>query len=143
MKINLELMGLICFENLMPSQLSGGMKKRVGIARAVSMDPQIVFYDEPTAGLDPIVTAVMDKLIIDLSNALSVTSVVVTHDMHSVFRIADRIAMLYEGKVVEIGTRDEIKNSSNPYVQQFITGSPDGPIKFFQQKDDYLEHLTA
>ncbi|MCK4463323.1 MAG: ATP-binding cassette domain-containing protein, partial [Candidatus Omnitrophica bacterium] len=142
-KMKLELMGLRGFENLMPSQLSGGMKKRVGIARAVSMDPQIVFYDEPTAGLDPIVTAVMDKLIIDLSKALSVTSIVVTHDMHSVFRIADRIAMLYEGKVVAIGTREEIKNSSNSYVRQFILGNPDGPIKFFQQKDDYLEHLTA
>lgn len=142
-KMKLELMGLRGFENLMPSQLSGGMKKRVGIARAISMDPQIVFYDEPTAGLDPIVTAVMDKLIIDLSKALSVTSVVVTHDMQSVFRIADRIAMLYEGKVVEIGTREEIKNSSNSYVRQFISGDPDGPIKFFQQKDDYLEHLTA
>ena len=142
-KMKLELMGLRGFENLMPSQLSGGMKKRVGIARAISMDPQIVFYDEPTAGLDPIVTAVMDKLIIDLSKALSVTSVVVTHDMQSVFRVADRIAMLYEGKVVEIGTREEIKNSSNSYVRQFIAGNPDGPIKFFQQKDDYLEHLTA
>lgn len=142
-KMKLELVGLRGFENLMPSQLSGGMKKRVGIARAFAMDPEIVFYDEPTAGLDPIVTAVMDKLIIDLSRALSVTSVVVTHDMNSVFRIADRIAMLYEGRVVEIGTREEIKNSKNPYVQQFVSGSPDGPIKFFQQKDDYLETLTA
>ncbi len=142
-KMKLELVGLMGFENLMPSQLSGGMKKRVGIARAVAMDPQIVFYDEPTAGLDPIVTAVMDKLIVDLSKALSVTSIVVSHDMDSVFRIADKIAMLYEGKVVQIGTREEIKNSSNPYVQQFVSGSPDGPIKFFQQKDDYLEQLTA
>jgi phospholipid/cholesterol/gamma-HCH transport system ATP-binding protein len=142
-KMKLELVGLMGFENLMPSQLSGGMKKRVGIARAVSMDPIIVFYDEPTAGLDPIITAVMDKLIIDLSKALSVTSVVVTHDMNSVFRIADRIAMLYEGKVVQIGTREEIKSSRNPYVQQFVSGSPDGPIKFFQQKDDYLEQLTT
>ncbi|MDD5438602.1 MAG: ABC transporter ATP-binding protein [Candidatus Omnitrophica bacterium] len=142
-KMKLELVGLRGFENLMPSQLSGGMKKRVGISRAFAMDPEIVFYDEPTAGLDPIVTAVMDKLIVDLSKALSVTSVVVTHDMNSVFRIADRIAMLYEGRVVEVGTRDEIRNSKNPYVQQFVSGSPDGPIKFFQQKDDYLETLTA
>ncbi|NQT23671.1 MAG: ABC transporter ATP-binding protein [Candidatus Omnitrophica bacterium] len=141
-KMKLELVGLRGFENLMPSQLSGGMKKRVGIARAVAMDPEIVFYDEPTAGLDPIVTAVMDKLIVDLSKALSVTSIVVTHDMHSVFRIADRIAMLYEGKVAEIGTREEIKTSKNPYVRQFISGSPDGPIKFFRQKDDYLDSLT-
>ncbi|MFH1791269.1 MAG: ABC transporter ATP-binding protein [Candidatus Omnitrophota bacterium] len=142
-KMKLELVGLRGFENLMPSQLSGGMKKRVGFARAAAMDPEIVFYDEPTAGLDPIVTAVMDKLITDLSAALSVTSVVVTHDMHSVFRIADRIAMLYEGKVVEIGTKDEIQKSENPYVRQFISGSPDGPIKFFRQKDDYLEELTT
>jgi len=141
-KMKLELVGLRGFENLLPSQLSGGMKKRVGIARAVSMDPEIVFYDEPTAGLDPIVTAVMDKLIVDLSKALSVTSVVVTHDMNSVFRIADKIAMLYEGKVVQVGTREEIRMSKNEYVQQFVSGSPDGPIRFFQQKDDYLEHLT-
>jgi len=142
-KMKLELVGLRGFDKLMPSQLSGGMKKRVGIARAIAMDPEIIFYDEPTAGLDPIVTAVMDKLIIDLSRALSVTSIVVTHDMHSVFRVADRIAMLYEGKVVEIGTREEIKNSTNPYVQQFVSGNPDGPIKFFQQKDNYLDMLTS
>jgi phospholipid/cholesterol/gamma-HCH transport system ATP-binding protein len=85
----------------------------------------------------------MDKLILDLSKSLSVTSVVVTHDMNSVFRIADRIVMLYEGKVAEIGTKEQIKNSKNPYVQQFVNGNPDGPIKFFQQKDDYLETLTA
>jgi len=141
-KMKLELVGLRGFEALMPSQLSGGMKKRVGIARAVAMDPEIVFYDEPTAGLDPIVTAVMDKLILDLSKTLSVTSVVVTHDMNSVFRIADRVLMLYEGKVAEIGTREEIRKSKNPFVQQFVSGSPDGPIRFFQQKDDYLESLT-
>ena len=141
-KMKLELVGLRGFENLMPSQLSGGMKKRVGLARAIAMDPQIVFYDEPTAGLDPIVAGVIDKLILDLSKKLSITSVVVTHDMGSVFRIADKIAMLYEGKVVAIGTKEEIRNSKNGLVQQFIAGSPDGPIKFFQQKDDYLEQLT-
>jgi phospholipid/cholesterol/gamma-HCH transport system ATP-binding protein len=142
-KMKLELVGLRGFEDLMPSELSGGMRKRVGLARAIAMDPQIIFYDEPTAGLDPIVAAVIDKLILDLSNKLSITSVVVTHDMKSVMTIADRIAMLYEGKVLEIGTPDEIKNSPNEMVQQFIQGDPDGPIKFFQQKDDYLEHLTA
>jgi phospholipid/cholesterol/gamma-HCH transport system ATP-binding protein len=106
------------------------------------MDPQIIFYDEPTAGLDPIVASVIDKLIIDLSKKLAITSVVVTHDMKSVMAIADRIAMLYEGKVLEVGTPDEIKNSKNGMVQQFIKGEFDGPIKFFQQKDDYLESLT-
>src|SRR3990167_4108272 len=140
-RMKLELVGLRGFENLMPSQLSGGMKKRVGLARAMAMDPEIVFYDEPTTGLDPIMAGVIDKLILDLSKKLSITSVVVTHDMQSVFRIADRIAMLHEGKEVQAGTTDEIKNSSNPSVRQFISGSPDGPIKFFQQKDDYLEKL--
>jgi len=140
-KMKLELVGLRGFENLMPSEISGGMKKRVGLARAIAMDPEIVFYDEPTAGLDPIVAGVIDKLILDLSKKLSITSVVVTHDMGSVFKIADRIAMLYDGKVVDIGTRDEIKNSKNGLVKQFITGNPDGPIKFFQQKNDYLEEI--
>jgi phospholipid/cholesterol/gamma-HCH transport system ATP-binding protein len=118
------------------------MKKRVGLARAIAMDPQIIFYDEPTAGLDPIVAAVIDKLILDLSKKLSITSVVVTHDMKSVMSIADRIAMLYEGKVLEVGTPDDIKNSKNEIVQQFIHGDYDGPVRFFQQKDDYLEQLT-
>lgn len=142
LKMKLELVGLRGFEDLMPSELSGGMRKRVGLARAIAMDPQIIFYDEPTAGLDPIVASVIDKLIIDLSKKLQVTSVVVTHDMKSVMSIADRIVMLYEGKVLETGTPDEIKSSKNEMVRQFITGSYDGPIRFFQQKDDYLENLT-
>ncbi len=140
-KMKLELVGLRGFEALMPSQLSGGMRKRVGLARAIVMDPEIVFYDEPTAGLDPIVAGVIDKLILDLSKKLSITSIVVTHDMKSVFSIADRVAMLYEGRVLEVGAPDKIKTSKNPMIQQFITGNPDGPIKFFQQKDDYLEQL--
>jgi len=141
-KMKLELVGLRGFEKLMPSMLSGGMKKRVGLARAIAMDPEIVFYDEPTAGLDPIVAGVIDKLILDLSEKLSITSIVVTHDMQSVFRIADRIAMLYEGKVLQVGTPDEIKNTKNDMVKQFIEGSADGPIKFFQAGDDYLDQLT-
>ncbi|MFH0764602.1 MAG: ABC transporter ATP-binding protein [Candidatus Omnitrophota bacterium] len=140
-KMKLEMVGLRGFEDLMPSQISGGMRKRVGLARAIAMDPEIVFYDEPTAGLDPIVAGVIDKLIIDLSKKLAITTVVVTHDMKSVFSIADRIAMLYEGRVLEVGAPDEIRKSKNPMVQQFISGSADGPIKFFQQKDDYLEQL--
>ena len=140
-KMKLELVGLRGFEDLMPSQLSGGMRKRVGLARAIVMDPEIIFYDEPTAGLDPIVAGVIDKLILDLSKKLAITSVVVTHDMKSVFSIADRVAMLYEGRVLEVGSPDAIKKSKNAMVQQFISGSPDGPIRFFQQKDDYLEQL--
>ena len=141
-KMKLELVGLRGFDDLMPSELSGGMKKRVGLARAIAMDPEIIFYDEPTAGLDPIVAGVIDKLILDLSQKLNITSVVVTHDMGSVFRIADRIAMLYEGRVVEVGTKEEIKQSTDEIVRQFISGNPDGPIKFFQQKDNYLDQLT-
>lgn len=142
-KMKLEQVGLRGFENLMPSQLSGGMKKRVGLARAIVMDPKIVFYDEPTAGLDPIMTGVVDKLTIDLTKKLQITSVVVTHDMASVFRIADRIVMLHQGNIVQIGTPEEIKHSKNPLVQQFISGNAEGPISFVQQGDDYLEHLTS
>lgn len=129
-KMKLNLVGLSGFENLMPSMLSGGMKKRVGLARAISMDPEAVFYDEPTAGLDPIVCAVVDKLILDLNKKLLLTSVVVTHNMESVFRIADRVAMLHKGRVLQIGTPEEIKNSKDEIVQQFINGRLEGPISF-------------
>ena len=107
-KMKLELVGLRGFENFMPSELSGGMRRRVGLARAISMDPEMVFYDEPTAGLDPIVAGVIDKLILDLSKKLHITSVVVTHDMKSVFSIADRIVMLYEGRVIAEGAMEDI-----------------------------------
>ncbi len=141
-KMKLELVGLRGFEDLMPAQLSGGMKKRVGLARAITMDPEIVFYDEPTTGLDPIVASVIDKLILDLSNKLSITSVVVTHDMNSVFRIADRIAMLHEGRILQVGTKEEIRNTKNDLVRQFVDGNPEGPINFFMDKEGYLEELT-
>ncbi len=141
-KMKLSLVGLRGFEHHMPSELSGGMKKRVGLARAIAMDPDIVFYDEPTAGLDPVVGAVIDKLILDLSKKLLITSVVVTHDMQSVFRIADKVAMLHKGNILQIGTPEEIKNSSDPIVQQFISGNVEGPIQFLSKGDDYLEELT-
>ena len=141
-KMKLSLVGLRGFERHMPSELSGGMKKRVGLARAIAMDPDIVFYDEPTAGLDPVVGAVIDKLILDLSKKLLITSVVVTHDMQSVFRIADKVAMLHKGSILQIGTPEEIKNSSDPIVQQFISGNVEGPIQFLSKGDDYLEELT-
>jgi phospholipid/cholesterol/gamma-HCH transport system ATP-binding protein len=131
-KMKLNLVGLQGFENLLPNMLSGGMKKRVALARAIAMDPEIVFYDEPTAGLDPVVCAVVDRLILDLSRKLLLTSIVVTHNMESVFRIANRVAMLHDGKVLEVGTPQEIKDSKNPIVQQFIKGQIEGPI-------DYLE----
>lgn len=128
-RMKLNLVGLQGFENYMPNEISGGMKKRVGLARAIAMDPEIVFYDEPTAGLDPVVCAVIDKLILDLTRKLKITSIVVTHNMESVFRIADRVAMLYKGKLLQVGTPNEIKHSSDPIVQQFINGSIEGPIQ--------------
>ena len=128
-RMKLSLVGLQGFENYYPSMLSGGMKKRVGVARAIAMDPEAVFYDEPTAGLDPVVCAVVDKLIVDLAKKLNLTSIVVTHNMESVFRIADRVAMIYKGKVLEISTPEQLKNSTNPIVQQFIKGEIEGPIQ--------------
>ena len=110
----LEMVGLPGTEAMMPAELSGGMKKRVGLARALAMEPQIVFYDEPTAGLDPVMTMTISRLIRKTQQRLGVASLLVTHDMESVFMAADRIAMLYNGKIVQVGTVDEIKNSSNP-----------------------------
>src|SRR3989338_1667905 len=124
----LELVGLKGIENLMPSELSGGMKKRVGLARAICNNPKIILYDEPTTGLDPIMADAINDLIADLNNKLNVTSIVVTHDMVSAFKIADRIAMLYKGKIRTIGTPNEIKNTKDPIVKQFITGAAKGPI---------------
>jgi phospholipid/cholesterol/gamma-HCH transport system ATP-binding protein len=142
-KMRLELVGLRDFESLMPAQISGGMKKRVGLARALALDPEIIFYDEPGAGLDPIVAGVIDKLIIDLSRKIGITSVVVTHEMGSAFRIADRMVMLYEGRVVAEGTPDDIKASTDPLVKQFIHGEPDGPIPLRRSKIDYKEDLLT
>ncbi len=142
-KMKLELVGLRDFNDLMPAQISGGMKKRVGLARAIALDPEIIFYDEPTSGLDPVVAGVIDMLVMDLSKKLGVTSVVVTHDMHSAFKIADRLFMLYQGRVVASGTADEIKNSPDPVVQQFINGAPDGPIPLRMSKTDFATDLMG
>ena len=125
----LRMVGLVGVEDLMPSELSGGMKKRVGLARAIAHEPEILLYDEPTTGLDPIMADAINDLIGKMKKQLSITDVAITHDMHSAYKIADRIAMLYEGKIIEIGTPDEIKNTQNPVVRQFITGSASGPIK--------------
>lgn len=125
----LALVGLKNVENLMPHELSGGMKKRVGLARAIAYKPEIMLYDEPSTGIDPIRADAINDLIIRMKSELKVTSVVITHDMTSAYKVADRIAMLYNGKVIEIGTPSEIKGSSNPIVQQFIHGHADGPIQ--------------
>jgi phospholipid/cholesterol/gamma-HCH transport system ATP-binding protein len=124
----LALVGLKDVEDKMPADLSGGMRKRVGLARAIAMDPAIILYDEPTTGLDPITADSINDLIVDLRKKLGVTSVAITHDMHSAYKISDRIAMLYKGEILEIGTPEQIKNTENPIVRQFITGSAVGPI---------------
>lgn len=125
----LSWVGLSGIEHLKPAQLSGGMKKRVGLARAIAMEPECILYDEPTTGLDPIMADVINHLIIDMRNKLKVTSIAVTHDMVSAYKIADRIAMLHDGKIIFSGTPQETKNTSNPIVKQFIEGRGEGPIK--------------
>jgi len=127
-KEKLRLVGMAGVENLKPAELSGGMKKRVGLARAIAMDPEFVLYDEPTTGLDPIMADVINELVISLRNTLKITSIAVTHDIVSAYKIADRIAMLYEGKIIWVGTPQETKNSTDPVVMQFIHGSSVGPI---------------
>lgn len=111
-----------------PSEISGGMKKRAGLARAIIRQPEIMLYDEPTSGLDPVMASVINQLIRRMQRDLGVTSIVVTHDMESAYMVGDRIGMLYEGKIIEVGTPEEIQASPNPYVRQFIRGETEGPI---------------
>ncbi len=122
------MVGLSGIVNLMPSELSGGMKKRVALARAICIKPDIILYDEPTTGVDPITADSINELIKTLHDKLKVTSVVVTHDMKSAYRVADRIAMLYQGKIIAEGTPEEIQNTQHPVVHQFINGLAQGPI---------------
>ncbi|HOP60326.1 MAG TPA: ABC transporter ATP-binding protein [Candidatus Saccharicenans sp.] len=125
---SLERVGLRDIENLLPYELSGGMKKRVGLARAIAYGPEIILYDEPTTGLDPIRADAINNLILQLKRDLNVTSIVITHDMNSTYKVADRIAMLYDGRIIEVGSTEEIRHSPNPIVQQFINGRATGPI---------------
>jgi len=126
---SLAKVGLKGVENLMPHELSGGMKKRVGLARAIAYWPEIILYDEPSTGIDPIRADAIINLIDRMKKELKVTSVIITHDMTSSYKVADRIAMLYGGKIIEIGTPEEIKRSENQVVQQFIHGRAEGPIE--------------
>ena len=125
----LEWVGLQGVEETKPASLSGGMRKRVGLARAIAMDPAYILYDEPTTGLDPIMADVINRLIRSLQSRIGVTSVVVTHDMSSAYHVGDVLAMLHEGRVVFTGTPDEARNTKDPLVRQFIEGSSEGPIK--------------
>ncbi|MCH8127292.1 ABC transporter ATP-binding protein [candidate division KSB1 bacterium] len=124
-RMKLDMVGLSGFEDFMPSQLSGGMRKRAGLARAIAMDPEVLFCDEPSAGLDPIVAAGIDELLLKLRQAFQMTLVVVTHEMASVELIADRIAMMHNGKILAVGTTEEIKNNQHSYIQQFMKREAD------------------
>ncbi len=124
----LRMVGLVGVEDLMPSELSGGMRKRVGLARAIAMEPEILLYDEPTTGLDPIMADAVNELIIKMRETLHVTSVTITHDMKSAYKIADTIAMLYNGVIIASGSPGEIRNTPDPVVRQFIEGRAEGPI---------------
>ena len=122
------MVGLEGIEDLMPASLSGGMKKRVGLARAICNEPKIILYDEPTTGIDPITADSINELIRSLHDKLKVTSVVVTHDMKSAYHIADKIAMMYQGKIISEGKPQEIQETKDPVVFQFINGLAKGPI---------------
>lgn len=151
-KIKLELVGLREHANKMPAQLSGGMKKRAGLARAIALDPQILFYDEPSSGLDPVTSAQIDRLIIDLTKKLRVTSMVVTHQMDSAFTIADRMCMLDKGRILKIGSRqefktlrdcnpDQLQSEQDKLIRQFLRGDAHGPITKRKMTSDYEEDL--
>jgi phospholipid/cholesterol/gamma-HCH transport system ATP-binding protein len=155
-KIKLELVGLREHAEKLPAQISGGMKKRAGLARALALDPEILFYDEPSAGLDPVTSAEIDQLIVALSKQLGVTSVVVTHEMDSAFAIADRMVMLDKGKVLKIGSRDEFDSlrrmddeqaeslgETERTVRQFLRGDAVGPITERRARDNYAEDLLG
>lgn len=139
-RMKLGLVGLAGFEKLMPAQLSGGMKKRAGLARALALDPEILLFDEPSAGLDPITAAGIDELILKLKQTFPMTIVVVTHELASAYLIADRICVMFAGEIVALGTPDEIKQSQHPRVQQFLNRVPEEPER---DTDAYLRSLTA
>lgn len=138
-RLKLDQVGLSGFEHFLPSQLSGGMKKRAAVARALAMDPEILFFDEPSAGLDPIIAAGIDQLILELKKAFHMTIIVVTHELASAFLIADRMVLINKGELVAMGTVQEMRNSSHPRVRQFLDRVPEPAVA---QELDYLQMLT-
>jgi phospholipid/cholesterol/gamma-HCH transport system ATP-binding protein len=141
--IKLELVGLREAADRLPAEISGGMKKRAGLARAMALDPLLVFYDEPSAGLDPITSAQVDQLIIDLNRELGVTNVIVTHEMDSAFRIAQRMVLLHKGQFVAEGTPEAFKRSNDPRVRQFVHGLKDGPFTDARAEEAYTVALLG
>jgi phospholipid/cholesterol/gamma-HCH transport system ATP-binding protein len=139
LRLKLDQVGLAGFENYMPSQLSGGMKKRAAVARALAMDPEILFFDEPSAGLDPIIAAGVDELILDLKKAFHMTIIVVTHELASAFLIADRMVLIDKGNVVALGTPEEMRKSTHPRVRQFFDRIAEPAVS---EELDYLQMLT-
>ena len=139
LRLKLDQVGLSGFEDYMPSQLSGGMKKRAAVARALAMDPEILFFDEPSAGLDPIIAAGVDQLILELKQAFHMTIIVVTHELASAFLIADRMVLIDKGNVVAIGSKEEMRSSTHPRVRQFLDRIPEPEVS---QELDYLQMLT-
>ena len=139
-RIKLGQVGLGNFEDFMPSELSGGMKKRAAVARALAMDPEILFFDEPSAGLDPIIAAGLDELILNLKKAYAITMVVVTHELSSAFLIADRMVYVEKGNIIALGTKEEFKASDHPRVRQFLDRRPEPEVV---QELDYLQMLTG
>jgi len=138
-RLKLDQVGLAGFENYMPSQLSGGMKKRAAVARAMAMDPEILFFDEPSAGLDPIIAAGVDELILELKKAFHMTIVVVTHELASAFLIADRMVLIDKGNILAMGSKEEMRSSTNPRVRQFLDRIAEPEVL---QEADYLQMLT-
>ena len=141
--MKLEAVGLRGAEDLMPSELSGGMNRRAALARAIALDPALIMYDEPFAGQDPIVMGVLVTLIRTLREALGLTTVIVSHDIHETLSIADYIYVLADGKVIGEGTRDSIQASDSPFVQQFLNGRPDGPVRFRYPAADFASELQS
>jgi phospholipid/cholesterol/gamma-HCH transport system ATP-binding protein len=140
-KLKLEQVGLRDAEGLLPSEISGGMQKRAGLARAIALDPALVFYDEPSAGLDPVATSAIDDLINGLRDKMGITSVVVTHVLESVERIADRVVFLHQGRILASGTVDAIRRDPDPVIQQFLSGSVEGPLTLGSTTTGYYADL--